>query len=94
MTLKHLTAKNKTKDLHVQFREARMCYAASVDLGMSAVKHSLFDCKHSRVKWDRCNEGLMLAENLTKDFVRIGGYAIGMIDRLKLESFEPSDSLE
>ena len=61
---------------------------------MNYITHSLSDHKHKRVKWDVSNEGLMLVANLTRYFVGIGGHVIGRIDGLKLESLEPSNSLE
>ena len=65
-----------------------------MDLGMSTMTRSMFSHKHSRVKWHGSAKGLMLAANLKKYFVRIGGHVIGMIDGFKLESLEPFDSLE
>ena len=52
---------------------------------MTEVAHSLFVHKLRIFKWDRSDEGLMLAANLTKDFVVLCGHVIGMIDGLKLE---------
>ena len=53
---------------------------------MSAITYSLFGHKHSRVKWYRSAEGLMLAANVTKYFDGICGHVIRMIDGLKLDS--------
>ena len=43
---------------------------------MSVTMYSLFGHRHSTVKHDRSDEGLMLAANLTKHCVGIGGYVI------------------
>ena len=61
---------------------------------MSSIMHSFLSFKHSRVKWDRSAEFLILASNLTKDFVIIGGHVVVMIDGLKLESLDPSNSVD
>ena len=39
-------------------------------------------------------KGLILAANFTKEFVRTGSHVIEVIDVLKLELWEPSDSFE
>ena len=61
---------------------------------MSAATHSLFGDELSRVKWDRSDEGIRIVANLTKEFAGLGSHVIVMIDGLKLESQDPSDSLE
>ena len=61
---------------------------------MNAITHPLFSHKLSRVKWDRSDGFLMLAANLTEDFVGLGSCVIRMIDGLKLDSLEPSHSLD
>ena len=53
---------------------------------MSAVTHSLFGHKLNRFKWDM--------SNLTKEFAGLGSHAISMTCGLKLESQEPSNSLD
>ena len=53
-----------------------------------------FSHKIIRVKWDRSNEGLILAANLKNVFVVIGVHVIEIIDGFKIESLESSDSLE
>ena len=82
------------KDLHLQIGETHACYVNRVELGTSAVIHSFSVHKLSRVKLDRSDECLMLASNLTKEFVGLGSNMIGMVDGLKLELKGPSDSLE
>ena len=68
MMLKHITVKSETKYLHAQFGEVHTHYFTNVELGMNATMYSLFGHKHIRVKWDRSDEGLMLASNLIKYF--------------------------
>ena len=94
MTMKYLTTKSEVKDLHVQFGAIHTCYIMYVELGMNAIVNALFGHKYSRVKWDRSKEGLGFASNLTKYFVGLGGHVIAMIDGLKLETLNPTNSLD
>ena len=94
MTLKLLTTKSEVKDIYAYFGVTHTYFIDHVELGMSTVTHSLFSHKLSRVKWVRSEEGMRIASKLTNEFVGLGGHAIGKIEGLKLESQEPSDSLE
>ena len=71
MVTKHLTAKSETKALHAQFRSVHTCYGEHVYLGISVITHCLFSHKISRLKWDKIDEGLMIAVNLTNFFLRL-----------------------
>ena len=66
MILECLNANSEAKDLHARFGAVNTSFIEHVELGTSAFTHSLFGHKLSRVKWDRSDEGLMLASNLTK----------------------------
>ena len=63
-------------------------------IGVNEIAQPLLSHKLIRVKWDRSDEFLILAANLTEDFVGLGSFMITMIDGLKLESLEPSDYLD
>ena len=93
MNLKCVLTKSEAKELHVQFGATRTSCIGCVDLRMHVVIFSLFSHKLIRIKWDRSEKGMRTVDNLTKN-IGLGGHVIGMIDELKLEFQEPSDSLE